>query len=217
MKMAVEDKEKNNDNIIEDFDEEDTNGTVSSDYKAFSGLAPVKKVSTYGLSASAKKITKVYDSLFNGPVKQPEQIVYFGAPGTGKSFDIDKKLNKMKIRSQYIKRVIFHPDYSYGDFVGSIRPHKDENGIDYRFEPGPLTLALRCAFENPQKDIYIIIEEINRGNAAAIFGDLFQLLDRDKSGRSKYQISNADIASEICKDDYLKPFLKTIKYGFLII
>ena len=212
--MAVEDKEKNNDNIIEDFDEEDTNGTVSSDYKAFSGPAPVKKVSTYGLSASAKKITKVYDSLFNGPVKQPEQIVYFGAPGTGKSFDIDKKLNKMKIRSQYIKRVIFHPDYSYGDFVGSIRPHKDENGIDYRFEPGPLTLALRCAFENPQKDIYIIIEEINRGNAAAIFGDLFQLLDRDKSGRSKYQISNADIASEICKDDYLKPFFKDDKIWF---
>lgn len=92
--------------------------------------------------------------------------------------------------------------------------HDGHEAIDYRFEPGPLTLALRCAFENPQKDIYIIIEEINRGNAAAIFGDLFQLLDRDKSGRSKYQISNADIASEICKDDYLKPFFKDDKIWF---
>ena len=121
---------------------------------------------------------------------------------------------KMKTRPQFIRRVIFHPDYSYGDFVGCIRPHKDDNGIDYRFEPGPLTSALKCAFENPQKDIYVVIEEINRGNAAAIFGDLFQLLDREQSGRSKYQITNVDIASEICKNKFLKPFFKDGKVWF---
>lgn len=187
---------------------------TSPDYRAFSGTAPVKKVSKYGLSESAKQLTKVYNGLFNGPNKMPEQIVYFGAPGTGKSFDIDKKLVKMKIRSQFIQRVIFHPDYSYGDFVGCIRPYKDNNSMDYRFEPGPLTSALKCAFENPQKDIYVIIEEINRGNAAAIFGDLFQLLDREQSGRSKYQITNKDIASEICKNPFLKPFFKEGKVWF---
>lgn len=222
--MAAEDKKVIDDNdIIDDVvateesnaDNSSAIGTAQSpDFRAFNGTAPVKKVSKYGLSASAKQLTKVYNGLFNGPNKMPEQIVYFGAPGTGKSFNIDKRLNKMKIRSQFIRRVIFHPDYSYGDFVGSIRPYKSGHGIDYRFEPGPLTLALRCAFENPQKDIYVIIEEINRGNAAAIFGDLFQLLDREQSGRSKYQILNPDIASEICKNNYLKPFFKDGKIWF---
>ena len=205
----------------EDSEMEDSSSTTvavgttpSADYRAFSGSAPVKKVSRYGLSNSAKQINKVYNALFNGPDKMPEQIVYFGAPGTGKSFDIDSRLKKMKIRTEYVSRVIFHPDYSYGDFVGSIRPHKDSMGIDYRFTPGPLTKALRCAFENPQKDIYVVIEEINRGNAAAIFGDLFQLLDREISGRSKYKISNSDIASEICKNAFLKPFFKDEKIWF---
>lgn len=230
--MAIDENEAiNNDGILDneivegrssDADEsddtnvliDDSSSAVSPDYKAFSGTAPVKKVSKYGLSESAKQLTKVYNGLFNSPDKMPEQIVYFGAPGTGKSFDIDKRLMKMKTRPQFIRRVIFHPDYSYGDFVGCIRPHKDDNGIDYRFEPGPLTSALKCAFENPQKDIYVVIEEINRGNAAAIFGDLFQLLDREQSGRSKYKITNVDIASEICKNKFLKPFFKDGKVWF---
>ena len=181
---------------------------VSDDYKAYTDRPPVKKVSKYGLTRTSKQLTRVYNSLFNRPAKMPEQIVYFGAPGTGKSFNIDKKLKRMKIKPQYISRVVFHPDYTYGDFVGCIKPKKDDKGIDYLFEAGPLTRALITAFENPDKDIYIIIEEINRGNAAAIFGDLFQLLDRDDSGKSKYNITNKDICSVICKNEYLRPFFK---------
>lgn len=187
----------------------------TDDYKAFSTKnAPVKKLSKYGLSSISKELIKVYNALFNGPDKMPEQIVYFGAPGTGKSFGIDKRLKKMKVQSSSIWRVIFHPDYSYGDFIGGIRPHKDSGGVDYRFEPGPLTKALRCAFENPNKEVYIVIEEINRGNAAAIFGDFFQLLDREKSGRSKYQITNYEVASEIGKNEFLRPFFSDDKIWF---
>ena len=193
------------DDIVEETD----------DYKAFSTKnAPVRKLSKYGLSSISKELIKVYNRLFNGPEKMPEQIVYFGAPGTGKSYKIDKRLKGMKVQSSSIWRVIFHPDYTYTDFIGGIRPHKDGGGVYYRFEPGPLTKALVFAFQNPNKEVYIVIEEINRGNAAAIFGDFFQLLDRDGKGRSKYQITNYEVASEICKNELLRPFFKDGKIWF---
>ena len=198
--------------LIEDNVADETiNGAdeTNADLTAFSGQNPVRKISMYGLTSTSKEITKVYKALFNSKDKNPEQIVYFGAPGTGKSYNIDKRLHSMLVQSQYIYRVIFHPDYSYGDFIGSIKPKKDINGIDYRFQPGPLTNALINAFENPYKEVYVVIEEINRGNAAAIFGDLFQLLDRDKSGRSKYKITNANICSVICRNPKFKPFFKS--------
>lgn len=136
----------------------------------------------------------------------PEQIVFFGAPGTGKSFDIDKKLTDDGVPSSFQSRVIFYPDYTYGDFVGCLRPQKDSSGIDYRFLPGPLTKALKVSFENPKDKVYLIIEEINRGSAAAVFGDLFQLLDRDKSGKSKYAIRNEEMCTIFTQSPLLRPF-----------
>lgn len=95
-----------------------------------------------------------------------------------------------------MSRVTFYPDYDYTDFVGGLKPQTDECGnISYTFEGGPLAKAIIKALNNPNKQIYLIVEEINRANAASVFGDVFQLLDRDdKSGISTFSINNKDLA-----------------------
>ena len=119
------------------------------------------------------------------------QVIYYGAPGTGKSYEIDHKIIK-SVEKNRIFRITFHPDYTYSDFVGQIMPKiispctKDEQStITYDFQKGIFTLALEKAYENTSKDVYLIIEEMSRGNCAAIFGDIFQLLDRENSGVNK--------------------------------
>ena len=102
-----------------------------------------------------------------------------------------------------VERVVFHPDYTYGDFVGQILPLTDANTgkIKYEFSPGPFTRILSDAYNNPSKKYCLIIEEINRGNAPAIFGDIFQLLDRDEDGSGTYEITNVDIANKVYIND----------------
>lgn len=115
-------------------------------------------------------------------------IIYFGAPGTGKSYKIKHEVIPDGVTPY---RVTFYSDYYYSDFVGGLRPRTNNGAIEYKFEAGPFARALRDSFKKGEP-VYIIIEEINRGNAAAIFGDLFQLLDR-KEGKSEYSISNHDL------------------------
>lgn len=110
----------------------------------------------------------------------PQQIIFYGVPGSGKSFSISgtlKNANKV-ILEENTKRVVFHPEYSNSDFIGQILPKMTTSGINYVFTPGPFTQILRKAYQHPENNYALIIEEINRGNAAAIFGELFQLLDR---------------------------------------
>lgn len=133
------------------------------------------------------------------------QIIYYGVPGSGKSHKIDKKLqakipNKEE-REQQSMRVVFHPEYTNADFVGQILPVQAPDGIAYLFKAGPFSRILKRALKNPDKPYYLIIEEINRGNAAAIFGDLFQLLDRNSDGWSSYSIENMDINAFIRSSD----------------
>ena len=132
--------------------------------------------------------------------EQYEQIVFYGVPGSGKSFKIDNE--KTKDASDIQKqRVVFHPDYTNSDFIGQIIPKMKENGkddgektvIEYSFKPGPFTTILRRALRDKDHQYYLIIEEINRGNSAAIFGDLFQLLDRGDDGWSCSPVNNDDI------------------------
>ena len=119
------------------------------------------------------------------------QIIYYGVPGSGKSHKIDEKTKDFPDEQKM--RVVFHPEYTNADFVGQILPVQTENGLEYPFKAGPFTRILKRALKNPDKPYYLIIEEINRGNAAAIFGDLFQLLDRGSDGWSSYSIENLDI------------------------
>ena len=130
-----------------------------------------------------------------------EQKIYFGTPGSGKSWTIKKEYEMTKKGNEYIKdeertkriiRTTFHPDTDYAQFVGCYKPKTyEEEGkkkISYEFTPQAFAEAYVKAWSDLEHPYYLIIEEINRGNCAQIFGDLFQLLDRNKDGYSEYPI-----------------------------
>lgn len=111
----------------------------------------------------------------------PSQIIYYGVPGCGKSNKIREQLKDVPEKNKV--RVVFHPEYTNAEFIGQILPVTN-GGIRYEFTPGPFTQIIKRAYLNPNEHFYLVIEEINRGNAAAIFGDTFQLLDRLKAGET---------------------------------
>lgn len=140
-------------------------------------------------------------------IDKPHQRIFFGAPGTGKSYNLNVEA-KEHFGSKY-ERVTFHPNYMYGNFVGAFKPFpkvlkdKDENplkdeygnvkeSITYKYVPGPLMRILVKALINRETNYLILIEEINRANVAAVFGDFFQLLDRDANGDSEYPITTSE-------------------------
>jgi len=151
------------------------------------------------------KTKGIYESLIEIQNKidlegvEKNQIIY-GSPGTGKSYYLD---NLSKCLNN-VFTVTFHPDYDYTDFVGLYKPKtirckdntQDNNDCKsktiYKFIPGIFLKALKKALANPDENVILKIEEINRGNTAAIFGDIFQLLDRNENGFSKYTINASD-------------------------
>lgn len=126
-----------------------------------------------------------------------QNIILYGVPGAGKSFTLEKDYVD---DNTIMERVVFHPDYTYSDFVGQILPQSHDGDVSYNFIPGPFAKIVREAYLNPTKKYILAIEEINRGNAPAIFGDIFQLLDRKPNGSSRYTIMNADIAKVVFGD-----------------
>ena len=153
------------------------------------GSAALKKYIKY-----IKYLTTPHVEAFDYSTTKGASInkIFYGVPGCGKSYHIQ---HKVLGDTPYI-RTTFYQDYSNTDFVGQILPKvvKGENGekdtVEYIFNPGPFTLALILAISNPDEKVALIVEEINRGNAPAIFGDIFQLLDRDDDGISEYGIKN---------------------------
>lgn len=123
-------------------------------------------------------------------------VILYGVPGVGKSHIINSKIVK-----DFSERVVFHPDYTYSDFIGQILPRLVDGKISYVFAPGPFTKILKKAYSDTEHMYYLVIEEINRGNAPAIFGDIFQLLDRNEDGSGKYSISNYDMSFAIFGDE----------------
>jgi 5-methylcytosine-specific restriction protein B len=114
-------------------------------------------------------------------------IIYYGAPGVGKSYKIDQICD-----DNNSIRTIFHPDTQSSDFIGCLKPKMNGSDVVYEFRPGPFTKAIIKAYLNPETHQYLIIEEINRAAAAAVFGETFQLLDRAPDGSSVYPIDVVD-------------------------
>ena len=128
--------------------------------------------------------------------------VFYGTPGCGKSYYLENTVlvNEGIDTENNVFRTTFFQDYSNADFVGQILPIILPDGkVTYNIIPGPFTLALKCAIDNPDEKVALVIEELNRGNAPSIFGDIFQLLDREK-GTSKYKITNVNIQAYLKKE-----------------
>lgn len=113
-----------------------------------------------------------------------ENIIFYGAPGTGKTHTVDAMVYGKKC-----VRTVFHPDMQNSDFVGALKPVMEEDRVAYSFAPGPFALALRDALAQPDHETFLVIEELNRAPAAAVFGDLFLLLDRDSDGAGKFDVN----------------------------
>ena len=114
--------------------------------------------------------------------------IFYGAPGTGKSHRVHQACPGET--DKFV--TVFHPDTQHADFVGSLKPVTQNDQVMYRFRPGPFTDALVHALLHPDRQVTLVIEEINRASAAAVFGELFQLLDRKPCGESTYSIRAAD-------------------------
>lgn len=182
------------------------------------------------LNNTIKKLNAVADSfsphstkMINVPsIDEPLQIIYYGAPGTGKSHKID---NDPHVTDENTIRTTFHPDSDYSTFVGAYKPtmapmpvnafvgttvHHAKNAdnekayekkIVYKYVPQAFLKAYVAAWSDLDNPHFLVIEEINRGNCAQIFGDLFQLLDRNNTGSSSYAIhADEDIAQFLAED-----------------
>ena len=117
------------------------------------------------------------------------QKIFYGAPGSGKSFKLKEEI--LPKNDKLVFRTTFHPDTDYSSFVGCYKPQMKDDKIVYAFAPQVFTDAYVAAWNGLEnkETYYLVIEEINRGNCAQIFGDLFQLLDRKKgTGYSEYPI-----------------------------
>lgn len=170
-------------------------------------------------------------------LKEPEyshNTIIFGAPGTGKSYLLKQEVegddeNNPSFGKGCYERVTFHPEYTYFDFVGTYKPvmvtnpKTKEKKIEYGFVPGPFAIVLKKASQAQEKvkntkaepeRFLLLIEEINRARMAAVFGDIFQLLDRNDNGESEYDIlPSLELARYLQDNDELEE--KDIRRIFL--
>ncbi len=146
-------------------------------------------------------------------------ILLYGAPGTGKSYTAkqivenkakdDKTCKELKLDNMSggeCVRVTFHPDTDYASFVGCYKPSMNGKEIEYKFVPQAFLRiyvdAWKDLISGKEKKYYLVIEELNRGNCAQIFGDIFQLLDRKGNGYSEYYIlADTDVVNYLKSDD----------------
>lgn len=156
---------------------------------------------------------------------ESHNLIVYGAPGTGKSYGLNIRVNSNFPHEILRTRITFHPNYNYRNFVGTYKPsplYKDseiaifssketskeekkrEPIIDYIFEAGPFIRSYLKAYHNPNHNFVLIIEELNRANAPAVFGELFQLLDREDDGRSSYSVRLEESAMKYLRENGVK-------------
>ncbi|WP_308255053.1 hypothetical protein [Geminocystis sp. GBBB08] len=136
---------------------------------------------------------------------KPIQKILFGSPGTGKSYQIREiaqqqlniQIDEFTKTSPNIVKAVFHPEYSYADFMGKLLPFTQGSSVIYKFYPGHflkiLGKAYKSLIEGKNENYLLVIDELNRGNSAAIFGNIFQLLDRESDGWSSYEIDISEM------------------------
>lgn len=175
---------------------------------------------------SEKKVNNHEEMYNTGYIsKYNRNRIIFGAPGTGKSYMLNKEREELLKdgNEENYERVTFHLDYTYANFVGTYKPIPCKNedgsdGITYEYVPGPFMRLYVEAIKNSRTDnikpYLLIIEEINRANVAAVFGDIFQLLDRKENNVSEYPIeASEDIKKYLSKElggyprDYKKIYI----------
>jgi hypothetical protein len=149
--------------------------------------------------------SEVHQSTGND-VSSVTNLILQGPPGTGKSYRLSQQTHK----DDQVMRIVCHPEMTNAHFIGTYRPQKDKDDkskLTYDFQPGPLTKVLRQALvsylgDEPIRHI-LIIEEINRANAAALFAEAFQLLDRTKNGWSEHATDLGDDVIGYLGDDLM--------------
>ena len=142
----------------------------------------------------------------NEPKTKPIQKIIFGSPGTGKSYRVREiatsllgiEWNEQSKSLENTIKTVFHPEYTYSDFVGKLLPQTTESGsVIYKFYEGHFLRALGLAYkkliEDTKENVVLVIDELNRGNAAAIFGSIFQLLDREEDNWSTYEVNLSEL------------------------
>ena len=143
------------------------------------------------------RLMAVLDAAKTGSVVSGAQVnrlkgggnhIYYGAPGTGKSHSITVAVKKAG-SEKFSTTTVFHPDMQNSDFFGTLKPYTENNEIGYRFSPGPFLKAYAQAWNNPEEEVWLVIEELNRAPAAAVFGELFLLLDRKDDGSGQYPVT----------------------------
>ena len=136
---------------------------------------------------------------------KPIQKILFGSPGTGKSYQV-REIAKNKLNIPFDEdtktlrntiKTVFHPEYTYADFMGKLLPLTQNGSIIYKFYPGHflriLGMAYKALIDGSNENFLLVIDELNLGNAAAIFGTVFQLLDRESDGWSSYEVDISDM------------------------
>jgi|GEM_PF-3530319 len=174
-------------------------------------ISPAPEIEQQQLVTDTAKITTDENAV---PEDLPHNRLLYGAPGTGKSHNLDADIKKYFPNEQLFERVVFHPETTNGVFVGEYRPspvYRKGDGtlmaadrktsvedlepiIDYRFVPGPFLRILARAHNNPDHSFCLVIEEVNRAQAAGVFGEVFQMLDRDDDGEGRFSVIFPDEA-----------------------